>query len=236
VSPTGILLRRNTCIIGRRKSNRIEILTQGDEGLIHRYTRAVYGRITMLERLRPENSKTEHLFIGTDRYKYFTVSWDEKTNQIRTEQRYQDQSDKTLRDSQNQDRCLIDPSRRYMTLQLFDGIVTVVPISQAKSKKKSSSEPGTLGQPVPARISELFVRSSVFLHSHDEANAKALLALLYENSRQQVCLNIRHLDYTIGTQSEPGSADLEEVVAAGDDLDIGASHLIPIPAPACTYY
>ncbi len=190
----------------------------------------------MLERLRPENSKTEHLFIGTDRYKYFTISWDEKTNQIRTEQSYQDQLDKTLRDSQNQDRCLIDPSRRYMTLQLFDGIVTVVPINQAKSKKKSSSEPGTLGQPVPARISELFVRSSVFLHSHEEANAKALLALLYENNRQQVCLNIRHLDYTIGTQSEPGSADLEEVVTAGDDLDIGASHLIPIPAPACTYY
>ncbi len=236
VSPTGILLRRNTCIIGHRKSNRIEILTQSDEGLTHHYTRAVYGRITMLERLWPENSKTEHLFIGTDRYKYFTISWDEKTKQIRTEQRYQDQSDKTLRDSQNQDRCLIDPSRRYMTLQLFDGIVTVIPINQTKSKKKSSSEPGTLGQPVPARISELFGRSSVFLHSQEEANAKAQLALLYENNRQQVCLNIRRLDYTTGTQSEPGSADLEEVVAARDDLDIGASHLIPIPAPACTYY
>lgn len=190
----------------------------------------------MLERLRPENSKTEHLFIGTDRYKYFTVSWDEKTNQIRTEQRYQDQSDKTLRDSQNQDRCLIDPSRRYMTLQLFDGIVTVVPINQAKSKKKSSSEPGTLGQPVSARISELFVRSSVFLHAQEEVNAKPMLALLYENNRQQVCLNTRHLDYGVGTQSEPGSADLGEVVAASDDLDIGASHLIPIAAPACTYH
>lgn len=234
MSPIGILLRKYTCIIGCRKSNRFEILTQGDEGLIYRYTRVVYGRITMLERLRPENSKTEHLFIGTDRYKYFTISWDEKTSQIRTEQSYQDQSDKTLRDSQSQDRCLIDPSRRYMTLQLFDGIVNVVPINQARSKRKGSSEPGTLGQPVPARISELFVRSSVFLHSREETNAKTLLALLYENNRQQVCLHIRHLDYTIGTQSEPGSADLEEVVAAGDDLDIGASHLIPIPAPACT--
>ena len=189
----------------------------------------------MLERLRPENSRTEHLFIGTDRYKYFTISWDEEANQIRTEQSYHDQADKTLRDSQTQDRCSIDPSRRYMTLQLFDGVVTVIPIIQAKFKKKSSTEPGTLGHPVPARISELFVRSSAFLHSLEEASEKPNLALLYENNRQKACLSIRTLDYTTGAQGEAGSADLEEVVAARDDLEIGASHLIPIPAPACMY-
>lgn len=189
----------------------------------------------MLERLRSENSLTDNLFIGTDRYKYFTVSWDDQNGQVRTEQVYQDQADKTLRDSQTQDRCSIDPSRRYMTLQFFDGILTVIPIVQAKSKKKGSSEPGTLGQPVPARISELFVRSSTFLYPHEGANAKPKLALLYENNRQQACLSIRSLDYSAGVQGEAGSADLEEVVEAHDDLEIGASHLIPISAPACMY-
>ena len=189
----------------------------------------------MLERLRPQCSQTDHLFVGTDRYKYFTVSWDGSTNQIRTEQVYQDQADKTLRDSQTQDRCLIDPSRRYMTLQLFDGIVTVIPIIQSKSKKKNSSEPGTLGPPVPARIPELFVRSSAFLRSEEDANAKPMLALLYENNLQQACLSIRALDYTPGPQGEVGSAELDEVLATRDDLEVGASHLIPIPGPACVY-
>ena len=122
-----------------------------------------------------------------------------------------------------------------MSLQLFDGILTIIPITQTKSKKKDSSEPGTLGHPVPARISELFVRSSTFLHSPDSANAKPLLALLYENNRQQACLSIRRLDYSPGAQGEAGSADLEEVDAAREDLELGASHLIPIPAPACRY-
>ena len=189
----------------------------------------------MLERLQPANSRTEHLFIGTDRYKYFTVSWDSATSQLRTEQKYHDQADKTLRDSQTQDRCLIDPSRRYMTLQLFDGIITVVPILQSRSKQKSHHEPGCLGEPVPARIPELFVRSSAFLHSHKGANAKSRIALLYENNRQKVCLVVRALDYAAGNHGDPGSADLDEVDLAHDDLEPGASHLIPVPAPACMY-
>ena len=189
----------------------------------------------MLERLQPLNSRTEHLFIGTDRYKYFTVSWDATTSQLRTEQSYHDQADKALRDSQTQDRCLIDPSRRFMTLQLFDGIITVVPIIQSKLKQKSSHEPGFLGEPVPARIPELFVRSSAFLHSLGGKIAKPKLALLYENNLQKVCLVVRALDYAAGNHGEAGSTDLDEVDVAHDDLEPGASHLIPVPAPACMY-
>lgn len=189
----------------------------------------------MLERLQPSKSPTEHLFIGTDRYKYFTLSWDEETKQIRTVQSYHDQADKTLRDSQTQDRCTIDPSRRFMSLQLYNGIITVIPISQGKSGKKGSSESGTLGQPSPARISELFVRSSTFLHARDETSAKPNLALLYENNKQEACLSVRRLDYTAGPQGEAGSADLEEVVEGCLGLEVGASHLIPVAAPACMY-
>lgn len=214
------------------KSNRIEIYIESDEGLVHKHTKAIYGKITMLERLQPANSRTEHLFIGTDRYKYFTVSWDATKSQLRTEQSYHDQADKTLRDSQTQDRCLIDPSRRYMTLQLFDGIITVVPIIQSKLKQKSPHEPGCLGEPVPARIPELFVRSSAFLHSLSGKNTKPKIALLYENNRQKVCLVVRTLDYAAGNHGETGSADLDEVDVAHDDLEPGASHLIPVPAPA----
>lgn len=187
----------------------------------------------MLERLRPANSSTEHLFVGTDRYMYFTISWDSKARQLRTEKSYQDQAEKTARDSQTEDRCLMDPARRFMALLLYDGIVTIIPIHQP-GKKKGTGEPGCLGDPVPARISDLFVRSSTFLYPRQEDLEQPKLAILYEDNQQKVCLNVRNLDYSAGGSGEPGSADLEKIVGTRDDLELGASHLIAVPAPACT--
>ena len=187
----------------------------------------------MLERLRPANSSTEHLFVGTDRYMYFTISWDSRGRQLRTEKSYQDQAEKTARDSQTEDRCLMDPAGRFMALLLYDGIVTIIPIHQP-GKKKGAGEPGCLGDPVPARISDFFVRSSTFLHPRQEDIEQPKLAILYEDNQQKVCLNIRTLDYSASGSGEPGSADLEKINGMRDDLELGASHLIAVPAPACT--
>ena len=186
----------------------------------------------MLERLRPANASTEHLFVGTDRYMYFTVSWDSQARQLRTEKSYQDQSDKTARDSQTEDRCLVDPTRRFMALVLYDGVVTILPIHQ-QGRKKGTVEAGTLGDPVPARISDLSVRSSTFLHPRREDAEQLKLAFLYEDNQQKVCLNIRNLNYAAGGSGESGSADLDKLVAVRNDLELGASHLIAVPAPAC---
>jgi len=164
---------------------------------------------------------------------YFTVSWDPDARQLRTEQSYQDQADKTSRDSQTEDRCLIDPTRRFMSLFLFDGIVTIIPISQ-KGKKKGSGETGTLGDLVPARISDLFVRSAAFLYPQNGEGEGPRLAFLYEDNHQKVCLSSRKLDYSAGGSGDPGSADLETVLGARNDLELGASHLIAVPGPACT--
>lgn len=206
---------------------------QTTEGLVQRYTRTVYGKITMLDRLQPENSQTEHLFIGTDRHKYFTVSWDDQIHQLHTEQSYRDQADQTLRDSETQDKCLIDPSRKFMTLQLYDGIITIIPIHQSQSKKRSSFEPGTLGEPVPARIPELSIRSSAFLRFGEHDDKKPRLALLHEDNHRKTCLTIRSLDYTPGGHGESGSADLKHLEGIHDDLEQGASHLIPVSGPTC---
>ena len=165
---------------------------------------------------------------------YFTVSWDAQTCQLRTEKSYQDQADKTSRDSQTEDQCLIDPTRRFMALLLFDGIVTIVPMAQ-KGKKKGSGDLGILGDPVPARVSDLFVRSAAFLYSQAGDNEQAQLAFLYEDNHQKVCMSVRRLDYTAGVSGDPGSADLEDVIGARNDLELGASHLIPVPAPACKF-
>ena len=187
----------------------------------------------MLQRLRPALSTTDHLFIGTDRLTFFTVSWDSQTKQLRTEMSYVDQADNMARDSQNEDRCLIDPTRRVMTLELFEGVITVLPILQ-KSSKKGDGDIGTLGEPVPARIPELFVRSAAFLHPRSSGIEKPALALLYEDNDQKVHITVRFLDYTAGGSGEPGSANFEKVESYYEDFDLGASHVIPVPAPACT--
>jgi DNA damage-binding protein 1 len=186
----------------------------------------------MLEKLHPANSSTEHLFVGTDQYMYFVLSWDAEKHRVNTEKTFVDQADKTARDSLNQDRCLIDPTHQVMALQLYDGIVTVIPLGKS-GKKKDPSGDGTLGDPIPVRIPDLFIRSAAFLYSRKEQKEQPKLAFLYEDIRQMVCLSIRILDHSVGTSGEAGSADLEDLLDNRTDLDLGASHLIPVPAPAC---
>jgi DNA damage-binding protein 1 len=193
----------------------------------------------MLERLRPASSKTDHLFIGTDRYQYFTVSWDAGRKQLRTEQSFVDQADKVLRDSRESDRCHIDPSRRYMTLELYDGIVTVVPIIHTRRKSSSTrresapmgGEAGTLGDPMQVRIEELTTRSSGFVQTAPGSKEKPRLALLWEDNLDTPQLKIRELTYIPGAAGDPPSVDMKTVAELRGDLDLGVSHLIPVSAP-----
>ena len=214
------------------KSNRIELYKQSQDGLLLCHARSIYGKVTMLERLYIGHDCTDHLLVGTDRYMYFIISWDPVAKKLRTERSFQDQADKTSRDSQTEDRCLVDPSNRFIALLLFDGIVTIVPIA-SRNKQKRLIDQGILGDPVPARTSDLFVRSATFLYSAAQEREQPRIAFLYEDSQQKVCLTIRRLDYAAGGSSESGSADLEDVIFRRTDIELGASHLIPVPAPAC---
>lgn len=120
-----------------------------------------------------------------------------------------------------------------MALFLYDGIVNILQLSQS-SRKQNAGEIGEIDEPVPARISDLFVRSSTFLHARPKDKQKTQLALLYEDNHQRACISVRALEFTAGINGEPGSADLENMLGIRDDLELGASHLIPVSAPACT--
>lgn len=198
-------------------------------------TKAVYGYITILEKIRPATSATDHLFVGTDRYQYFTCSWDAATRQLQTEQSYVDLADKVLRSSQEVDRCHIDPTRRFMTLELYDGVVSVVPFVQPSSKRvkrdaSSSSQVGSLGDPVQVRVEELLTRSSAFLEADPDSKDNPKLAVLWEDNLENPQLVLRELKYRAG--GEQASADLERVAELkGDQLDKGVSHLIPVSMP-----
>ena len=187
----------------------------------------------MLEKLRPVSSRGDHLFVGTDRYQYFTCSWDASTRQIKTEQSYVDQADKVLRDSRDMDRCHIDPTRRFMTLELYDGVVTIVPFEQPSNKRvKRESAPvsrvGNLGEPVQVRIEELLTRSSAFVQTEPDDKSNPRLAILWEDNQEAPQLKIRELKYYSG---DSPSAELETVAELRKPLDHGVSHLIPISAP-----
>ncbi|KAL8730694.1 MAG: hypothetical protein Q9166_003886 [cf. Caloplaca sp. 2 TL-2023] len=212
------------------KANRLEIYSLTEDGVVLSHTRTLYGKVTMLERLQFAHSPTEHLFVGTDRYMYFTLSWDAESQQVHTQKTYVDQADKTSRDSQTKDRCLVDPTKQYMTLQLFDGIVTILPMV-SKGKKRKSSEALTLGDPIPVRIAEFFVRSSGFLYPRGNADVQPKLAILYADNHEKICLSIKGLDHSPGGAGDPGSASLE-TLSSRDDLELGASHIIPVPSPA----
>lgn len=179
----------------------------------------------MLQKLRPALSPTDHLFVGTDRFMYFTLAWNPEKKQIQTEKTFESIADSAARESQTGERCHVDPTASFMTLEVYEGIVTVIPLVQRGKKRKQESETSHLGPPQPSRLPEMFVRSSAFLRPRS-SDDKPKLALLYEDTYSTVKLRIREIKYQ-GTDS----IDLDEAESYRGDLELGASHLIPIEAP-----
>lgn len=185
----------------------------------------------MLSKLRLPSS-TDHLFVGTDRFMYFTLSWNAETKQLRTEKSCQDLATKSARDTQTGERCLVDTTRKYLTLELYEGVVTVLPIAQAP-RNKGDPEEGTLGDPLECRIEELFVRSSTFFEPATPTPKQGpLLAFLYEDTQKKVRLKVRELDYSAGFKGDTDRVDLKAAPGWQEDLELGASHLIPVASPA----
>lgn len=214
------------------KASRLEFYSPSADGYVLRTSLAIYGYVTLLERIRPASAETDHLFVGTDRYQYFTVSWDSSSRSVKTEQSYVDQADKVLRDSKELDKCHIDPTRRYMSLTLFDGVVTIIPLDERgmiKTGEESQTAP-VLQEPLQVRIEELQIRASAFLQTEPDSTAPPRLAVLWEDNNEIPQLKLRELRFT-QEEGEPLSADLETVSELRASLDEGVSHIIPVPSP-----
>jgi DNA damage-binding protein 1 len=249
LAPMGTRQKLTSGFYNCRKANRLEFYTLTPDGLTLAQTRAVYAQVTMLARLpAPANSTTDHLFVGTDQYNYFTLAWDPEKRKARTARSYVDIAEPSARESQTDPRCLVDPSGRFMTLEIYEGVIVVIPIIEPTKRKGRAShaalqadapQVGELGEPTASRIDELFVRSSAFLHS---GSNQPWLALLYEDNQKKVRLRIRELEYSRATSSGPADATFKEVQEKkldggvfAHELDMGSTHLIPIPAPLGTY-
>lgn len=112
---------------------------------------------------------------------------------------------------------------------MLEGIITVVPIVQ---KSSTPEKVGTLGEAIVSRIDELFVRSSAFLQSDTPGDKqKPKLALVFENSHEQVQLKILELQYTPAGKNDPGSVEFSPLNDSTHALELGASFLIPVQEP-----
>lgn len=139
------------------------------------HSKAIFGTITMLQKLRPKDSDTDLLFVGTERQQYFTAAWDSQSNDLKTVQVMVDVGERYMRDSQSQDRALVDPSGRYMALHLWEGVLTIEKLRMRKGNTL------TLEHLEQVRLSELFIKASTFLYTE---TGHPKIAFLYQNDTE----------------------------------------------------
>ncbi|KAB5572180.1 mono-functional DNA-alkylating methyl methanesulfonate N-term-domain-containing protein [Coniochaeta sp. 2T2.1] len=187
------------------KANRLEIWRVAGGALTMVHSKAVFGTITMLQKLRPRDTPTELLFVGTERQQFFTVAWDPEQNDLQTMQVMIDVGEKLMRDSQTQDRALVDPSGRFLSLHLWEGVLDIYQLPNRKGAKANSLR--TLQQMEQVRLSELFIKSSTFMYT-DDGHPK--IAFLYQ------------------TDTETQDSQLAVYRLTSDDLDNKASRFDPV--------
>lgn len=176
----------------------------------------------MLAKIRPPGSAVDHLFVGTQRFQYFTCLWNAETRKLETVQHFTDVSEKHIRDSQSRDGCLVDPTGEYIMLELFEGVVNIIKVQ--KSKRGAHQSTQYLQKAEQVRIAELRMRASVFLHTETQ---QAKVAFLYEDGTggDIKLATYRIVDEKLQVGRFDATKDRENQLS---ELDPGASHLIPV--------
>ncbi len=174
----------------------------------------------MLAKIKPISGRTtDLLFVGTQQFQYFTLAFNKDTQRLETQQRFDDAADKYLRDSQSRDLCLVDPTGRFLVLELFEGVLNLI-----KIMKPRKGRPGDLDIPQQTRIAEIKVRSMVFLNT--ETKQPKIAFLIQDPRHGDVRLvTYRLVDDKNAFSSFDPTKDRENDIG---DLDVGASHLIPV--------
>ncbi|UQC76631.1 CPSF A subunit region [Colletotrichum lupini] len=134
---------------------------------------AVYGTILLLQRLRPRDSKADLLFVGTDRFQYFTARWDSATQRLHTEQVVEDTAEPHMREAQSQDKCLVDPTGRFMAMHLWEGVMNVMRLGTRKGQLARLDDAWE-----QVRLSELFMKASIFVPTE---TGHPTVAFLYQS-------------------------------------------------------
>ncbi|RDA95124.1 hypothetical protein CP533_2167 [Ophiocordyceps camponoti-saundersi (nom. inval.)] len=207
------------------KANQLEIWRLSGEGMVLLHTKIIYGTISMMQKLRPKDSDKDVLFIGTDRMQYFNVTWNPNTNQLDTvEQPYDDTTELYMRHSQSQNKCLVDPSGKFMAMHLWEGVLNVFRLPPRKGNGHTSR----LVRLDQVRLTELWIKASTFLYSR---TGHPMIAFLYKAQldQEEARIAIYRLtkddkgDY-VSTFDPQKDRELDRVIQ-----DPYASMLVPVP-------
>ncbi|KAI5795530.1 mono-functional DNA-alkylating methyl methanesulfonate N-term-domain-containing protein [Geopyxis carbonaria] len=206
------------------KTNRVEIYEFSSNRLNLRTHFAIYGKVTALLTLRPANSRTDHLFIATDRFDYLTISWDTNRGTVRNERKAQDVSDRFLRDAPHGPIYLSDPAGRMLGLHVYEGLFLAIPIIlptlKTGRKKHMAAEVGNLDEHTSIRMKELKILDMAFLYN----TLNPVLAVLHKESGSD-CTQL----VTYEVVKSGGSCELKEWKIKVSDLEAEANILIPVP-------
>ncbi|KAL1843068.1 hypothetical protein VTJ49DRAFT_3203 [Mycothermus thermophilus] len=203
------------------KANRLEIWRLSDGVLSLALSKTINGTISILQKLRPKDSATELLFVGTDRFEYFTLAWNPEKSQLDTLNPLNDPAERHMRDSQSQDRALVDPSGRYLVMHLWEGVLTILGLG---NRKNNAMVLACLDQ---VRLTELFIKASTFLYTE---TGHPKIAFLYQERADSG--NVRLTIYRLTKEDRPMEASKFDPSRDRElDTDIpdpSASMLIPV--------
>ncbi|VUC24859.1 unnamed protein product [Clonostachys rosea] len=208
------------------KANRIEIWQLDEDGLTKKHSVVIYGTIVMLQRLQPKDSETDLLFVGTDRQHYFTLAWNSETKEVETvtEKYIHDEAEPFMRHSQSQNKCLVDPTGKFVVMHLWEGVLTVFKL---RTRGRETTRLDAIAQ---VRHTELWLKASAFIHSR---TGHPRIVFLYKS--QQEHEEARIAVYRLTKDDRGGEVskfdpqkdrELDEKIK-----DPYASMIIPVPVP-----
>ncbi|KAK0641745.1 mono-functional DNA-alkylating methyl methanesulfonate N-term-domain-containing protein [Cercophora newfieldiana] len=181
-------------------ANRLEIWRLSQDTLTLVHSKVINGTIAILNKLRPKDAQTDILFVGTERFEYFTLAWNPETLQFDTIEPFKDAGERHMRDSQSHDKCLVDPSGRFMATHLWEGVMTVWRLG---NRKNTALRLEVMEQ---VRLSELFIKACTFIYTE---TGHPKIALLYQG------------------RADSQEAKLATYRLTSDDRNIEASHFNP---------
>lgn len=214
------------CIV-LAKSNYLEILIQTPDGLQQVMKKRIHGKITLLEKVKPPMSSTDHLLIGTMCGRLLTISYNESTSQLQAEIDLSENREQGILPAHTPRQCFVDPTGTYFCLSFYEGTLSFMRIPKAAGRRKSSGlDSSYLDGPENRRITELSIRNMTFIHA--KAKDTADLAILHSTTDGEIELVVyTAFDSKQYSEFQP-KTDRKHKISIRDG---GANLLIPIPPP-----